>query len=147
MNIELVKAKETDRDFLLDLRISSMQEHLHTAGLYLSNEEHKSRVDVHFDASQIILKSSQRIGLLKSLETQDNIEILQLQILPEFQGMRIGKHIIDNIISRAKHESKKVTLKVLKENPAKHLYERLGFKVTGEDQHEFYMEVSFFENG
>ena len=33
-----------------------------------------------------------------------------------------------------------IQLKVLKDNPAKNLYTRLGFITVGEDEHEYHME-------
>ncbi len=140
MNLELIKAKEEDKDFLFNLRKSTMVTHLEKMGIHLSDQEHISRINLHFEASHIIIKSSLRVGLLKCLETKGVIEILQLQVLPEFQGIGIGKQIINQILKRAQSTHKKVTLKVLKENPAQHLYKRIGFHITGEDQYEFYME-------
>jgi len=140
MNIELVKAKEKDKSFLLHLRKLTMVNHLHKSGIYLSDEEHVSRVDKHFEGAQIILESSNRVGLLKCKETESNIEILQLQILPRFQGKGIGKQVLHKIITKAESANKNTFLKVLKENPAIHLYKRAGFKIIDEDQYEFYMQ-------
>ncbi|MEW7289599.1 GNAT family N-acetyltransferase [Aquimarina sp. 2304DJ70-9] len=140
MKIELVKAKETDKNFLLDLRKLTMVKHLEKAGIYLSDEEHVARAHDFFEATQILINSSERIGVLKCLETQNSIEIVQLQILPQYQGMDIGKGIANDVISKAQSKNKSVTLKVLKENPARYLYERIGFKITGEDQYEFHMK-------
>ncbi len=142
MKIELVKAKETDKDFLLHLRKLTMVKHLEKAGIHLSDEEHVARAHDFFEATHILLKSSQRIGVLKCLETQNSIEIIQFQILPQYQGMGIGKDIVHDLISKAELASKSIILKVLKENPARHLYERIGFKITGEDQYEFHMKRS-----
>jgi hypothetical protein len=43
------------------------------------------------------------------------------------------------LIEEAARENKAVTLGVVKTNPARRLYERLGFSVTHEDQYKFYM--------
>ena len=37
-------------------------------------------------------------------------------------------------------QGKNIELTVLKDNPAKNLYERLGFIITGEDEHEYFMQ-------
>ncbi|MDY8135292.1 GNAT family N-acetyltransferase [Aquimarina sp. 2201CG5-10] len=142
MEIELIKAQDTDKDFLLRLRKLTMVEHLEKAGLYLSDEEHIQRIKKYFECSRIILYLTKKAGLIKYLETDDTIEILQLQVLPEYQGKGIGKHLLNELYTKARGREKKLTLKVLKDNPAKHLYERTGFKVIGEDDYEYYMKLS-----
>jgi ribosomal protein S18 acetylase RimI-like enzyme len=140
MDIELIKAQETDRDFLLLLRKITMQGHLEKAGFDLSEQAHIERINKHFDGSYLVLYSKQKIGLLKCVETGDNIEIIQLQILPDYQGKGIGKYLLTQQADKATQLRKKLTLNVLKENPAKLLYERNGFTIVGEDEHEYHME-------
>jgi hypothetical protein len=43
------------------------------------------------------------------------------------------------LIEDATHAKKAITLAVVKINPARRLYDRLGFRVTHEDQHKVYM--------
>jgi hypothetical protein len=43
------------------------------------------------------------------------------------------------LIEDAIHAKKAITLAVVKINPARRLYDRLGFRVTHEDQHKVYM--------
>ncbi len=116
-----------------------MVEHLENAGIYLSEDEHKSRVDKEFDASYIIMQSDQRVGLLKCLESKNTFEIIQIQILPECQGKGIGKEVLSQLITKAKTLNKTLTLKVLKKNPAKEFYERMGFRVIAQDRYEYDM--------
>ncbi|WP_024768570.1 GNAT family N-acetyltransferase [Aquimarina macrocephali] len=139
--LELIKAKESDKDFLFNLRMATMVEHLQKMGIFLSDEEHLSRIDFQYDSAYVILKSNQRAGVLKYIETGHAIEILQIQVLPEYQGHGIGKYVIKDLIETAKASNKNMILKVLKENPAKYLYERMGFKTVDEDKHEFHMKL------
>ena len=141
-SIDLIKAVERDKDFLVTLRKLTMTEHLEKQGIFLSDEEHMSRVNIHFENALIITKSDNRIGLLKYLETNDTIEILQIQVLPEYQGIGIGKYVLHQWIEKAKNVNKRLTLKVLKDNPARRLYEQLGFCVVGEEAEELVMSLS-----
>jgi len=60
--------------------------------------------------------------------------------LHEFQRKGIGRTILTDIIKSAILKNKIVTLHVAIGNPAKKLYERLGFKkISNNDTHE-YME-------
>ncbi len=142
LGISLIKAKEADKDFLLDLRKQTMVGHLEKAGIYLSNQEHIARIQKSFEGSYLISTSRDKVGLLKYVADHNRIEILQLQIAPKFQGKGIGKQVLHMMILKAKSVNKILFLKVLKENPAKYLYERIGFKIVDEDDYEFYMEMS-----
>jgi len=140
MDIKLVKAKDSDTLFLLKLRKLTMVEYLKKAGLYLTDDQHLSRVKIHFNAAYIIKQLDEKVGLLKYIETKDAIEILQFQILPKYQGKGIGNYLLNDMIKLSGSLDKNILLKVLKENPARYLYERNGFCIIGEDQYEFHMQ-------
>lgn len=144
MNIELVLAKDTDKTFLLNLRKLTMIEHLKTAGLFLSDQDHLNSLEKHFENSYIITSSKQKIGLLKYIETEKKIEIIQFQVLPEYQNKGIGTYLLNHLFSIAIKSSKPLELKVLKENPARYLYKEFGFKIIDEDSHEFYMQKQVY---
>ncbi len=78
-------------------------------------------------------------GTLKYIEFSEKVVIMQIQIHPRFQGRRYGKSVMDQILESSK--PKTVELRVLKSNPAKQLYERLGLIVSDEYKYEFYMEA------
>ncbi|WP_438710655.1 GNAT family N-acetyltransferase [Aquimarina muelleri] len=139
--LKLVKAEESDKNFLIRLRKVTMVEHLEKAGIYLSEEQHISRINFNYESTYLIYTSNQKVGMLKYLEIENTIEILQLQILPDYQGLGIGKSIINQLINASKISNKTLTLKVLKENPARHLYQRIGFGIVDEDTYEFFMQL------
>jgi len=141
MDIELTKARDVDTNFLVQLRKLTMVEHLEKAGLYLSEEEHLSRVKINFDSSFIVKQKEEQVGAIKYVETSNEIEILQLQILPNHQGKGIGKQLMNYMIQVSSSLNKDLILRVLKENPARYLYERFGFQTIGEDQYEFHMKL------
>jgi ribosomal protein S18 acetylase RimI-like enzyme len=139
--LELIKAQELDKDFLFNLRKVTMVEHLEKAGVFLSDEEHLSRIDFQYDSAYVILKSNRKAGVLKYIETENTIEILQIQVLPEYQGQGIGKRLIKDLAIMAEASNRNLTLKVLKENPARYLYEHMGFNTVDEDTYEFHMQL------
>jgi hypothetical protein len=57
-----------------------------------------------------------------------------------FETMRWITEVMQMIMAAAKRDGRPVTLAVVKFNPAVELYKRLGFRITSEDQHKFYME-------
>ncbi len=141
MSFELIQATEADKAFLLTLRKLTMVEHLEKAGLYLSDEEHTLRLNDNYECSYLILYSGEKVGTLKYRELTDKIEIMQLQIHPKFQGKGLGNKVMERVLGWSKDKHKKIELAVLKANPAKLLYQRLGFSITSEDDYEFYMEI------
>ncbi len=137
-SLTLVKAKQTDIDFLFDLRKQTMAVHLENAGIPMNDIAHKARIYYRFNYIYILWSNNQKVGMIKYKEEDTISEIMQLQVLPKYQGQGIGKQVIQKVIEN----SKKVTLKVLKQNPAKDLYTRCGFIITGQDDYEFFMEYN-----
>ncbi len=73
-------------------------------------------------------------GFLDLDEQSGSIHIGNLELNPEAQGKGIGTAILKAIQQRASMRGIPVTLQVLKVNPARALYERLGFRHTGETE-------------
>lgn len=72
-------------------------------------------------------------GGLHIEEDETDLYIRMIFLLPEFQGMGIGSRLITDIHSLARDKGKGLSLKVIRCNPAKRLYDRLGFVVTAQD--------------
>lgn len=135
------QADENDIDFLLALRIKTMNPHYETSGLSTDRETTLQRVLYQFDKANIIFLDNEPIGLLKVDRTFTNIEVLQLQIDPSQQGKGLGKKNLMDILEEASLAGKTVSLSVLKTNKAQHLYKSLGFRIVDEDQYSYFMET------
>jgi len=61
--------------------------------------------------------------------------------MPMMQGRGVGTKVLDTLLRSAADQSKAMTLAVVKINPARHFYEKRGFRITHEDQHKFYMRA------
>jgi GNAT superfamily N-acetyltransferase len=77
---------------------------------------------------KIILLEDEPVGVVSCEEFSDHIFIHEIQLLPEYQGRGIGTQFLKEQIAQALQAGKKIKLKVLRENRAKRLYERMGFK-------------------
>lgn len=141
LNLRYKKADDTDIDFLLNLRMKTMNPHYETSGLPTDRETTLQRVLYQFEKADIIFLDNQPIGLLKVDRTFTNIEVLQLQIDPSQQGKGLGKKILSDILEEASLAGKTVSLSVLKTNKAQHLYKNLGFRIVDEDQYSYFMET------
>jgi GNAT superfamily N-acetyltransferase len=91
------------------------------------------------DEVRIITAASEDAGWLQTAQLNDAIFLKQIYLDPPFQRQGIGTRVMKIVIDEAQRQSKAVTLGVVKINPARRLYERLGFHVTHDDEYKFYM--------
>jgi len=76
---------------------------------------------------------------VQSLTANNALYLAQIFIDAAFQRRGIGTEVIQGLIDQATQAGQPVTLGVIKTNPARHLYQRLGFRITQENGHKFYM--------
>ena len=88
---------------------------------------------------RVIVVADEDAGWLQTAPADDAIFLGQLHLEKSFQGQGFGSYVIQYLIDEAKPDRKAITLNVVKINPARRLYERLGFRVTHEDQYKVYM--------
>lgn len=93
------------------------------------------------DYMKIIRLDGKDIGVT-TFEKGDDYRIGLTIIHPDYQNKGIASSIFTGFISSAKADGKRIIIKVFKENPAKRLYERLGFSVYDEDSTHYYMEIN-----
>ena len=141
MEYSLRKANQDDVKFLLKLRRMTMDSYLANHGLDISDAEHLSRIQYKFEAARIVQVDTQNMGLFKAKYLPEKLQwyIFQIQILPSYQGQGIGRGLITNLCEKANKENLSVGLSVLKSNPAKKLYDALGFRVVAENSAEYDM--------
>ncbi len=140
--LSLRPATVADVPFLVELRRATMAPHEVAAGRVRSPEESLARVLAAFDAAQIIIRCDQAVGLLKVDRSGSPWELLQVQVLPDFQRQSIGTQVMHALIVEARAADVSVRLSVLKANPARRLYERLGFTVAQEKATSCVMALS-----
>ena len=138
-DLTLRPALDEDEPFLFELRKATMTEHLARVGEPTDDAEHRARLLHRYDTARVVCVDGTPAGLLKAHRTDTEWVVVQLQITPSLQGRGIGERALRTVLHTAQADALPVTLKVIKGNPAKRLYDRLGFEVVGEDQTQFYM--------
>ena len=126
-SLALQAATEDDLPFLLSLRKATMTEHLARAGAPQDDAHHLTRIRYHFDDAQIVWLHGRPAGLFKTFRDPAGWRVVQIQIDPAFQGQGLGRRLLAGLLRQADDEGAPVTLSVLKGNPARRLYESLGF--------------------
>jgi ribosomal protein S18 acetylase RimI-like enzyme len=89
---------------------------------------------------QVILVDDELAGFLDVEPRAGAVHVGNIELSPAVQGRGIGTAILRAVQADAKAENKSVGLQVLKVNPARRLYVRLGFKDVGETETHFQME-------
>jgi ribosomal protein S18 acetylase RimI-like enzyme len=84
------------------------------------------------DHVQIIVLDGQDAGLLHVVRSAEEIRLVNLQVSPEFQNRGLGTAVMHGLLAEARGAQLPLCLQVLKVNPARRLYERIGFAVAGE---------------
>jgi len=80
----------------------------------------------------IVLQDDVPIGRILTEETEEVVVLVDLSLVSARQNQGIGTSLLQDLQRMAQGAGKKVRLHVLQHNPARRLYERLGFRVTGE---------------
>jgi ribosomal protein S18 acetylase RimI-like enzyme len=140
--LSLRPAREEDVPFLLALREETMDEHFRASGAEPSREQHLERVRVRFECAQIIEREGRPAGLFKVARDGLDWLLIQIQLAPELQGQGVGERLIRELIGEARRAGASLSLHVLRANPARRLYERLGFRIVEEGEHEYLMRLS-----
>jgi ribosomal protein S18 acetylase RimI-like enzyme len=94
------------------------------------------------DAEYFVVRlENERVGRMIIDRHAQEINLLDIAVLPENRRKGIGSVLIKELIAEAENDHKKVVLQVLKTNSnAFNLYKNLGFTVVGEDEFYYSME-------
>ena len=130
---KLRPAFEKDFEFVFQLNKTNMRRYVELLrGWDDAAEREDMRCGFRPGVDHIIMCGGEDIGRLSVDRYPDRIEIRHIEILPQYQGQGIGSRIISDILNEARELGVPVTLTVLNLNPARRLYERLGFRKVDE---------------
>jgi ribosomal protein S18 acetylase RimI-like enzyme len=134
---------EGDRTFLLDLYAGTRADELALVDWDDATKrafiEHQfSAQDQHYRTNylgatlDVIEVDGERAGRLYVHRGDEDIRIMDIAMAPEFRGRGIGTALIEELIAEARPSGRSVSIHVETQNPARRLYERLGFVPAGE---------------
>jgi ribosomal protein S18 acetylase RimI-like enzyme len=90
---------------------------------------------------QLIIRDGQPVGRIFINEGEEELTLVDIALLPEYRNRGIGNFLLDQLLTRATSAKKTVRLQVFNSNPARRLYERLGFAEIGRDS--MYIEMRY----
>jgi len=140
MPIGLRPALNQDFEYCKRLYFSEMEWiieelHLNRAAQAISLQQYWNLLQV-----RIITLDGADIGGLQTFTQDNELFIAQLFVDSPFQRRGIGTEVMKRLIGEAQQFNQAVRLNVVKINPCVPLYERLGFRITHEDDRKFYMK-------
>lgn len=134
MRYSVRPAKDSDRTWLDELRRAAYEELFNATWGSWDEDRHRR----HFAASwergniNVVEIDGHPIGMIQVLESEDRLEVVEIQIAPESQGTGVGTRLLTDLIARAKNENRDVVLSTgLMNQGAARLFRRLGFEETG----------------
>jgi ribosomal protein S18 acetylase RimI-like enzyme len=141
--VTLRPATDADRDFLLSVYASSRAEELDQVTWAPGQREafvemqfaaqdreyHRANPDGSFDVIEV---DGRPAGRLYVDRRRGELRIVDIALLPELRGRRVGSELISDLQAQAASEGRKVSIHVEMHNPAARLYRRLGFEPVAE---------------
>lgn len=134
-----------DCEFILKLKELCLKwyiEIIYGWDINTQREKTKYELENHKDDMRIIIRENKDVGVTTFYEENGEYVIGLIMVQPDCQGLGIGSKIINEYINIAKKENKRIIIKTYKLNPAKNLYERLGFKIYDEDKTHVYLDIN-----
>jgi len=142
--VQLRVAVDSDEEFLLKLFASTRSDELAAlawnpaqAELFATMQygiQRQNYKTLYPNArNEIILLDEQPIGRMLIDRSGNDFLLVDIALLPEHRNQGIGGALIKNLLQEAASLFKPVVLQVFSYNPACHLYERLGFSKTSEE--------------
>jgi ribosomal protein S18 acetylase RimI-like enzyme len=142
--INLVDATESDKEFLIEVYVGTRFDEFAMIGW--DNSQIRALLEMQYDVQEqsyrmqypqartsIIRLENERIGRMIINSGAREIRLVDISLLPEFRNGGIGTKIINDLIKEANGKNLPVALTVAVGNPsASRLYQRLGFKITGQ---------------
>jgi ribosomal protein S18 acetylase RimI-like enzyme len=141
LGLSLRPAVEADIPFLLALRDATMTRHFIASGVSVTLDDHRVRLLHRYESAQVIERGGAPAGIFKVTRDGREWVLLQIQLAQELQGQGIGQALITELIAEARAAGASLTLRVLHQNPARQLYERLGFRVFEVGPHDYGMRL------
>ncbi|WP_326582077.1 GNAT family N-acetyltransferase [Streptomyces sp. NBC_00481] len=133
-------ALATDVEPIAELRAVVMRPDLERLGRYDPHRV-RQRFRDSFDPAHawVIEVSGTFAGCVALRPAADAHWLEHFYLAPHLQGTGIGTAVLDTLLTRCDHAGIPVRLNVLQGSPARHLYERHGFRLETEDPVDVFM--------
>jgi GNAT superfamily N-acetyltransferase len=135
-------AASEDLEFLFSLLRASLGSYVEQTFGPWNDEDQRARFFASTDPAthRVIELDGRRVGCLDVRWLPDQVKLNRILLLPAHQNRGIGTRLVREVVAQARAAGLPVRLRVFRVNPARRLYERLGFVATGETETHVLME-------
>ena len=135
-------ATEGDFSFIHAVRAAGLREYVDQIWGW-DDAAQFARFRARFDpaAYVVIVVDGRDAGALAVEWRSDEVFLTDISISPEWQRQGLGTAVLGSLVTEARQRGLPVALKVLKNNPARRLYERLGFQLVNETDSHYWMRT------
>lgn len=139
LKVQLRRASQRDREFLIDVHVAALGPvALVGYGWPAFRLAAQFEKEVHVANCYVIVVDDVDAGYISVVDKRAFLYIDAIAIRPKYQKKGVGSAALDAVLSSAGELP--VRLNVLHVNPAKTLYERLGFRTIMRDERRQIME-------
>ena len=141
MTLTRRKVNFDDMELLFGLSKRAMRRHIEENHGPWNESDQRERFFRSTDPAnhELICKRNLPIGYISVDRATDAIHLRRISIIPEFQNRGIGSSLIKELMAEAAARGQPLKLRVFPENPARRLYQRLGFSVVKSTDTHVYM--------
>ena len=145
-------AEANDTEFLFRLYASTREQELSV--LPWSGQEKEAFLrwqfaaqDTHYRARyhgaslDVLLVAGAPAGRLYVSRRPREIRLMDIALLPAFRGHGIGERVLRDLCTEADRDGKVLSMHMESNNPARRLYERLGFRVVHQAEPGVYLRL------
>jgi ribosomal protein S18 acetylase RimI-like enzyme len=141
MPIALRPARPEDFHYCANLYFAGMDKVIRELSLDRNLQIKNFRQQWDVAQVRLITLAGADIGWLQSRIDDDAVFLAQIFVEATCQRQGFGTEAIRSLINEALPLGRAVTPGVVKSNPAQRLYQRLGFRITHDDDRKFYMRL------
>jgi ribosomal protein S18 acetylase RimI-like enzyme len=143
-DLEFTAASADDEPFLVALFVSA-RPHLqllpidgpardHLIGMQRRAQELGYRAAWPEQRTEVVRRAGDPIAMIMWADDGSDLVLLDIAVDPALRGAGLGTSVLQTFLARAARRGGAVRLMVARDNPAQHLYRRLGFVETGSDE-------------
>jgi ribosomal protein S18 acetylase RimI-like enzyme len=137
--VTLRPVSEADETFLRTLYASTREQEL--SAVSWTSHQKSAFLDMQFHAQDHYYRTHYQNATFEIIEVDGSpagrlyidvgaadVRIIDIALLPEHRGHGLGGALMRDVLSRARDAGRSVSIHVENDNPARRLYERLGFR-------------------
>lgn len=136
---------KSDEQLLFELYVSTRADEISAWGwdgaqqaafLQMQFQAQQRSYDLQFPGAEhrVVLLGGQPVGQILTWQGADELRLIDVALLPVWRGRGIGRELIRGLQDRADALSQPIHLSVRRDNPARRLYQRLGFHAVAGDE-------------